>query len=136
MKFYSFDLDINPMTLVLKLNLYVKKMYVCTKNEGPTFSSSKVIIWADRQTRLKLLPTTYAYGKNLPKKRVKLYSSFSVITQSWKCWQIWHYWVLVSDMSGCLFSMFSREPSLLYNVLHFDWNVQNSIMKYSFPDWK
>ena len=46
------------MTLVLKLNLDIIKMYVCTKNEVPTFSGSKVIIrtdsqtdrWTDRQT--------------------------------------------------------------------------------------
>ena len=33
------------MTLVLKLDLDIIKMYVCT-----TFSSSEVIIWTDRQT--------------------------------------------------------------------------------------
>ena len=32
------------MTLVLKLDLDIIKMYVCTKNEVPTFSNSKVII--------------------------------------------------------------------------------------------
>ena len=37
------------MTLVLKPDLDIIKMYVCTKNEVPTFSSSKVIIWTDRQ---------------------------------------------------------------------------------------
>ena len=32
MKFYSFDLDVNPpMTLVLKLELDIIKMYVCTE---------------------------------------------------------------------------------------------------------
>ena len=35
---------------VLKLYLDIIKMYVCTKNEVPTFSSSNVIIWTDRQT--------------------------------------------------------------------------------------
>ena len=44
MNFYSFDLDLDPMTLVLKLDLDIIKMYVCTKNEVPTFSGSKVII--------------------------------------------------------------------------------------------
>ena len=60
--------------LVLKLDLVIMNMYVCTKNEVPTFSSSKVIIWtdrqrdrqterqADRQTQLKLLPTAYTYN--------------------------------------------------------------------------
>ena len=42
MKFYSFDL--NPMALVLKLDLDIIKMYVCTKNEVLTFSDLKVII--------------------------------------------------------------------------------------------
>ena len=44
MNFLSFDLDLNPMTLVLKLDLDMIKMYMCTKNEVPTFSGSKVII--------------------------------------------------------------------------------------------
>ena len=76
MDFKPFDLDLYPMTLVLKLDLDIIKMYVCTKNEVPTFSGSKVIIWTDtqtdrqtdrrmdRQTRLKLLPTAYADGKD------------------------------------------------------------------------
>ena len=44
MNFQSFGLDLDPMTLVLKLDLDIIKMYVCTKNEVPTFSGSKVII--------------------------------------------------------------------------------------------
>ena len=44
MKFYSFDLDLDPMALVLKPDLEIIKMYVCTKNEVPTFSGSKAII--------------------------------------------------------------------------------------------
>ena len=38
------------MTLVLKLDLDMVKMYVYTKNEVPTFSSSKIIARTDRQT--------------------------------------------------------------------------------------
>ena len=38
------------MTLVLKLNLDIVKMYVCTKDEGPTSNGSKVIAWTDTQT--------------------------------------------------------------------------------------
>ena len=73
------------MTLVVKLDLDIIKIYMCTKNEVPTFSSSKVIIWTDsqtarqtdiwtdrqthiqtdRQTQLKLLPTAYADGTNV-----------------------------------------------------------------------
>ena len=44
MNFLSFDLDLDPMTLVLKLDLDIIKMYVCTKNEVPIFNGSKVII--------------------------------------------------------------------------------------------
>ena len=43
MMFYSFDLDLDPMTLVLKLDLDMVKMYLHTKNEVPSFSGSKVI---------------------------------------------------------------------------------------------
>ena len=38
------------MTLVLKLDLDIIKMYVCTKNEVPTFSGSKVIPTDTQQT--------------------------------------------------------------------------------------
>ena len=82
---------LDVITLVLKFDPVIIKMYVCTKNEVPTFNGSKVIIWTntqtdrqmdrqtdthtdtqtdrhthrhtDRQTWLKLLPTTYADGK-------------------------------------------------------------------------
>ena len=59
MKIYSFDLDIDPMTLVRRLYLDIIEMYVCTENECPVFSGSKVMTWTDtdRETRLKLLPT-------------------------------------------------------------------------------
>ena len=63
MMFYSFDLD--PMTLVLKFDLDMVKMYLHTKNEVPSYSSSKVIAWTDRQTRVKLLPSAYADGENM-----------------------------------------------------------------------
>ena len=43
MMFYSFDLDLDRMTLVLKLDLDMVKMYLHTKNEVPSYSSSKVI---------------------------------------------------------------------------------------------
>ena len=71
--FYSFDLDLNPMTLILKLDLDMVKTYLYTENEVPSYSGSKVIAWTDRQTdrwtdtqtdiqtfrqtRVKLLPT-------------------------------------------------------------------------------
>ena len=41
---YSFDLDLDPMTLVLKLVLdVVEEIYVCTENEVPRFNGLKVI---------------------------------------------------------------------------------------------
>ena len=44
MTFYSFDLDFDPMTSVLDIDLDIIKMYVCTKDEVLGISSSKVII--------------------------------------------------------------------------------------------
>ena len=43
MEFYPFDLDLDPMTLVLKFDLDIVKIHVCTKNEVPIFNSSKDI---------------------------------------------------------------------------------------------
>ena len=43
LKFYSFDLDLDPMTLLLKLDLDIVNMYVYTNNKVPRLSSSKVI---------------------------------------------------------------------------------------------
>ena len=42
MMFHSFDID--PMTLIIKLNLDMAKMYLHAKNEVPSYSSSKVIV--------------------------------------------------------------------------------------------
>ena len=44
----SFDLD--PMTLVLKLDLDIVKMYKCTTNEVPNFSISKIMASTNTQT--------------------------------------------------------------------------------------
>ena len=41
--FYSFDLDLGLMTLILKPDLDMVKMYLHTKNEVASYSSSKVI---------------------------------------------------------------------------------------------
>ena len=38
------------MTFVLKLDLDIVKMYVCTENEVPSFSGSKALASADTQT--------------------------------------------------------------------------------------
>ena len=43
MMFYSFDLDLDLVTLVLKLDLGMVKMYLHTKNKVPSYSGSKVI---------------------------------------------------------------------------------------------
>ena len=39
------------MTLILKVDLDMAKMYLHTKNEVSMWSSSKVIAWTDRQTQ-------------------------------------------------------------------------------------
>ena len=57
-------LDLDPMTLILELDLDMVKMYLYTEDEVPSYSSSKVIAWTDtqtdrqtdRQTWVKLLP--------------------------------------------------------------------------------
>ena len=46
----TFDLDFDPMTLILKLDLDMVKMYLYTEDEVPSYSSSKVIAWTDTQT--------------------------------------------------------------------------------------
>ena len=38
------------MTLTLKLDLNIVKIYLYSENEVPSFSSSKVIAWQDRHT--------------------------------------------------------------------------------------
>ena len=43
MMFYSFDLDLHLMALILKLDIDMVKMYMHTKNEVASCSSSKVI---------------------------------------------------------------------------------------------
>ena len=40
--FIDLDLDLDSMTLVLKLGIDIVKMYVCTKNKAPTFNGSKI----------------------------------------------------------------------------------------------
>ena len=43
MTFHSFDFDLDSMTLILKLDLEMVKMYLHTENKVPSFSSSEVI---------------------------------------------------------------------------------------------
>ena len=38
----TFDLDLDPITLILKLDLDMVKMYLYTEDEVPSYSSSKV----------------------------------------------------------------------------------------------
>ena len=60
----TFDLDHDPMILILKLDLDMVKMYLYNEDEVPSYSSSKVIAWTDtqtdtqtdKQTWVKLLP--------------------------------------------------------------------------------
>ena len=48
--FHSFDLSIDPVTLILKFDLNIIKIYLCTKNGVPSYGGSKVIAWTDRHT--------------------------------------------------------------------------------------
>ena len=47
---YAFDLDLNPVILVLKLDLDMLKMHQRTENEVTNSYDSKVIARTDRQT--------------------------------------------------------------------------------------
>ena len=49
-KFYCCDLELDPMTLILKLDPDIMKMYCHTKNEVSRSRHSKVIAQTDRQT--------------------------------------------------------------------------------------
>ena len=40
--YYLFDLDLAPVTMVLKRDLDIIKMYVYTENEVPSFRGSKL----------------------------------------------------------------------------------------------
>ena len=44
MIFYSFNLSLDQMTLIFKLDLDMVKVYLYTKNEVPGYSGSKVIV--------------------------------------------------------------------------------------------
>ena len=41
--FYSFDFNLDPMTLKLKQGLDMVKMYLHTKNENSSYSSSQIL---------------------------------------------------------------------------------------------
>ena len=44
MDFYSFDLNLDPVTVIIKLYLDMVKMYLFPQNEVPNLSGSKVNI--------------------------------------------------------------------------------------------
>ena len=61
-QFYKSDLDLDPMNLVLKLDLDMVKMYHHAKNEVTTSRHSEVIARTDRNTdtqtdNMKTLPS-------------------------------------------------------------------------------
>ena len=67
------DLDLNPMTLKLKHDLDIVKMYHHTKNEVSMLTSSKVIAQTDRQTdthththMTKTKPPPHTWEVNIP----------------------------------------------------------------------
>ena len=49
MKLYLFDLDLDFLTLIPKLDLDMVKMYLYTENKVPSFGS-KGIVWTGRNT--------------------------------------------------------------------------------------
>ena len=67
--FLSCDLDLDPMTLICKLDLDIMELYLHAKNHVPSSKHSKVIVRTDgnthtdretdRQTLLKTLPTRF-----------------------------------------------------------------------------
>ena len=64
------DLDLDPMTLILKLDLDMVKMYHHTKNEVSMSTPSKVIAQTDRQTHThthttKTLPLPHTREANI-----------------------------------------------------------------------
>ena len=48
---FLFDLELDPLTLILKLKQDVVKMYLHAKNELPSYNGSKVIDQTDRQAQ-------------------------------------------------------------------------------------
>ena len=68
---YSYDLDLDPMTLILKLNQEKVKMILnrSTEHEVPSFSGLNVMARTDRQTNrptwVKYFLPTHANGGNL-----------------------------------------------------------------------
>ena len=55
MKFYSFDLDLEPMTLVLKLDLDIIKIFMCTKMKFlPSAAQNLASEQTDRHTHTDL----------------------------------------------------------------------------------
>ena len=50
---FEYDLDLDPMTLILKLDLDMVKMYLHAKNEVFMSRGSKVIARTDRKTDRK-----------------------------------------------------------------------------------
>ena len=50
MSFFLVNVDLNQVTLELKLDLDMVKMYLYTQNKVPSSSHSQVVTWTDRQT--------------------------------------------------------------------------------------
>ena len=60
-----YDLDLDPMTLILKFDIDMIKMYQHTKNEVSMSSASKVIAQTDKHTHTHTHTLTPHY-KNIP----------------------------------------------------------------------
>ena len=68
MSLYAFDFDLDLAIFVLKLDLNMVQMHLCTENEATNSCGSKSYSLnreTNRQTGLKVLLTTYADGDNI-----------------------------------------------------------------------
>ena len=98
------DLDLDPVTLILKLNLDIVKMYHHTKNEVSMSIASKVITWTDTQTdrhtnttKTLPLPHTREVIKQLHKMYIYIvyYKHIHVAAYTTSSWA----WFLLGEIS-------------------------------------
>ena len=79
------------MNLVLKLDLDIVKMYVCTENEVPTFSGWKDIDWTNTQTNIQAdtqsdtTEITYRHSRMVKNNQEtkKISTSSTIRTNTW-----------------------------------------------------
>ena len=88
---YCYDLDLWPVTLILKLYLDIVMTYFCTKNEVNRSIGSKVINWKQRQTDRQDTCETFTYPLSLVVKmsvQSEQVWSFLYLAKV-NCWRSW-----------------------------------------------